>query len=594
MLTQSESTQLKADVSALIDAVTEGASPTPPTGSLSVNPSTIEEGQTAMVSWSVMDATGVFINGQSEALSGSRNVSPADDTLYILVASGPGGTITLNANLVVAETPPPPPVVTGETIGPGLINFEEIHVHTGNTLTILPGTELVRIDVPPVDPAHGDGGIVVHGTLIAERTPGQQPIIIRSANPTGHRGHLMIHGIGKFEGVEFRNYGRTKIDTINATTNPIARYPVHWHLAGDSQGSFIRNCLIEDDMATESNRRYGIVIHGTNYVDCRNNTIRNKAGAGIYIEDGTEHDNVIEDNLIEYIYGTAARPDAYPPVSNKGHDGSGIWAASAKNRINRNTMRFCKYAGLLYYVHQQLGGDVIMECKDNLAEDSRKGLEIWGAGGGTSTVENFTARRMSRDGYTNYPCHEVKFKNFVAQNCLIGFFGGDYLQKGHRIEGGSITACTTGLSPSTIVKNDFIVDGMTLQNTVDVYMQTPYSSGGWTYVLPLKAVFKNCLFNGQTKIDMKYRISPNTHLLQTYEVHVENWQQQVGQNYRIYFTQQKSDFIVPEIAGTYAKGAQAPGLTNQQHSDQFGTCIAGAIAQCTGTLPGVLGYACQE
>ncbi len=85
--------------------------PRPTVSNFTVEPSTIERGQSATLRWSTQDATSVTIDsgvGQVD-LNGSRSVSPSSTTNYTLTARGEGGTVTQNITLRVTDPPPPPP-----------------------------------------------------------------------------------------------------------------------------------------------------------------------------------------------------------------------------------------------------------------------------------------------------------------------------------------------------------------------------------------------------------------------------------------------------------------------------------------------------
>jgi peptidoglycan-associated lipoprotein len=78
----------------------------------SAEPSSIERGQSAILRWSVSNATDISIdNGVGTVpASGNRRVIPSDTTTYTLRATGPGGNITATATVTVtAPAPPPPP-----------------------------------------------------------------------------------------------------------------------------------------------------------------------------------------------------------------------------------------------------------------------------------------------------------------------------------------------------------------------------------------------------------------------------------------------------------------------------------------------------
>lgn len=77
-----------------------------PTASLTANPSSITEGQSATLSWVTTDATSASISGigsVSPVASGSVTVSPTTTTTYTLTATGDGGTATASATIIVTS-----------------------------------------------------------------------------------------------------------------------------------------------------------------------------------------------------------------------------------------------------------------------------------------------------------------------------------------------------------------------------------------------------------------------------------------------------------------------------------------------------------
>jgi peptidoglycan-associated lipoprotein len=96
--------------------------PQPPRiDAFSAEPSSIQRGQSATLSWSVANATDMSIDqGVGPiAANGTRQVFPANTTTYTLTARGGGGSLTRSATVTVTAPPPPPPpppkapVVTG-------------------------------------------------------------------------------------------------------------------------------------------------------------------------------------------------------------------------------------------------------------------------------------------------------------------------------------------------------------------------------------------------------------------------------------------------------------------------------------------------
>jgi peptidoglycan-associated lipoprotein len=66
--------------------------PPAPVATIDVSPSTVQTGQTTLLTWETQNATEVRIEplGAVEA-NGSKEISPTDSTTYRLVAKGPGG-----------------------------------------------------------------------------------------------------------------------------------------------------------------------------------------------------------------------------------------------------------------------------------------------------------------------------------------------------------------------------------------------------------------------------------------------------------------------------------------------------------------------
>jgi peptidoglycan-associated lipoprotein len=97
----------------------ETAPPPPPppkavTATLSANPTSIQAGQSATLTWSTENATDVALDGNKVDPSGSQTVSPTQTTTYHLTAKGAAGTQEATAQVEVGPraTPTPTPVAT--------------------------------------------------------------------------------------------------------------------------------------------------------------------------------------------------------------------------------------------------------------------------------------------------------------------------------------------------------------------------------------------------------------------------------------------------------------------------------------------------
>jgi peptidoglycan-associated lipoprotein len=86
-----------------------------PTVTLSADPTSVNKGQSAKLTWSTTDANNVSISPEVGAVTpqGSTTVTPSDSTTYTITASGPGGNADATARITV-NAPPPPPVAAKE------------------------------------------------------------------------------------------------------------------------------------------------------------------------------------------------------------------------------------------------------------------------------------------------------------------------------------------------------------------------------------------------------------------------------------------------------------------------------------------------
>ena len=87
-----------------------------PVCTLSISPTSINRGETAVLRWTTQNATSVSLNHGLGAYPGTGEtvVQPTENTTYILTATGHGKTVTCTASIVVTSQPPQPeaPVCT--------------------------------------------------------------------------------------------------------------------------------------------------------------------------------------------------------------------------------------------------------------------------------------------------------------------------------------------------------------------------------------------------------------------------------------------------------------------------------------------------
>ena len=83
--------------------------PPQPTVTLSADPSSINKGDAATLSWTSTNATQLTIAPEVGTVTaeGNTKVTPSDSTTYTITASGPGGSANATARVTVSAPPPP-------------------------------------------------------------------------------------------------------------------------------------------------------------------------------------------------------------------------------------------------------------------------------------------------------------------------------------------------------------------------------------------------------------------------------------------------------------------------------------------------------
>ena len=221
-------------------------------------------------------------------------------------------------------------------------------------------------------------------------------------------GHVMVMNgsSAKMSGVEFLNMGQK---------GRIGRYPMHWHLTGAAPGQYLSNSSI-----VHSYNRF-VSIHGTHQVRLNGNVAFDTIGHGYYLEDGIEHDNVIEDNL-----GVLVRnaEDGLPTPSDR--EASVFWISNPDNIVRRNVSAGSEHTGFwLGFPEHPIGLSAtnavwprrtpLKLFKDNVSHSNgARGLYVDGAENPdrTTSVTWFEPRQNPADA-TSAKVPPV-FENFVA------------------------------------------------------------------------------------------------------------------------------------------------------------------------------------
>jgi len=116
----------------------EGGGVVAPTATLTVDPATVEKGQSVTLHWSAQNATGLDLEpglGKVQA-QGSMSVTPQDSTTYTLTAAGPGGAPSPLAHVSVTIQPlRTPPKEAGPVTAS--LTLEPTRVEKGQSVKLL-------------------------------------------------------------------------------------------------------------------------------------------------------------------------------------------------------------------------------------------------------------------------------------------------------------------------------------------------------------------------------------------------------------------------------------------------------------------------
>ena len=75
---------------------------------ISATPPTIDQGESSVLQWTVINATSIKLDGVSKGLTGTKTVSPSRTKAYTLIAGNAEGTTTKYVIVTVVVPPPPP------------------------------------------------------------------------------------------------------------------------------------------------------------------------------------------------------------------------------------------------------------------------------------------------------------------------------------------------------------------------------------------------------------------------------------------------------------------------------------------------------
>ncbi|CAF3664415.1 unnamed protein product [Rotaria sordida] len=115
----------------------------------------------------------------------------------------------------------------------------------------------------------------------------------------------------------------------------LGRYPVHFHMNGNMNLSYIKSSSIHQTF----NR--AINIHASHYVTIENNVIYNIMGGAIFLEDGVETGNVLYGNLVVYVRTSSS-------LLNEDVTPAAFWVTNPNNIVVNNAVAGGTHFGYWY------------------------------------------------------------------------------------------------------------------------------------------------------------------------------------------------------------------------------------------------------
>ena len=194
---------------------------------------------------------------------------------------------------------------------------------------------------------------ILNGAFASSRMSGNltRNVVLRSENPAGTRGHtLYTHRSSvSISYAQFQDLGRTRAVPLDTTTNHIGRYPLHiHHLIGPVNPANTGYQFQIVGNAINDSLKWPIAVHGSHFGLVKQNVVYGGpqlTGAGIAVEDGTETENLFEENFVANIRGSINPRESGPSTANGTTPGSAaecFWAAGFNNRFVNNVASSCR------------------------------------------------------------------------------------------------------------------------------------------------------------------------------------------------------------------------------------------------------------
>lgn len=430
-------------------------------------------------------------------------------------------------------------------------------------------------------------------------------IVVRSADPSGVRGHILMHRFADIDirYVHFDELGRTTVEPLDSTTrddqgnvkhigtNQIGRYAIHLHRLigpqeGRGQGINHQQYYFIGNSVTRS-RKWAVAIHDSHFGVLHHNVIYKCAGGGIVTEEGGESYNQIDDNFINSVTGSGKKPldrGELKTLVDMAHEGTGIWLRGPMNAVRRNSISNCEYCHYSMFTglfgvrlpkwpgadtrnpDQYIERGNIWEGYDwrepKLPQEgnvmygaTRIGMEIWG--GLNMKIKDTTIWHVHETGMTTQASARPVYEGLLIVGDPKRLADGENTKgvSDHYsdILGASIHNYKTAIDSRTAHfswNNSFLQYSdcvLACEKNIVMDAQLHYIRGGSTNVL------KNITFKAPYskepqnihRVHLVWAIVPATWPLLPIRVYLLDLDGRPGDNHQLYFRSQHKDFEVP-------------------------------------------------
>lgn len=208
--------------------------------------------------------------------------------------------------------------------------------------------------------------------------------------------------VGKISYAEFTKCGQPRV---------IGRYCTHFHMAGEVPNSYVRGISVHHSFARV------LTVHGTHHLLVEKNVGYHVKGHSIFLEDGIETHNIIQDNLMMSSISSLTMLQSDTSVSS-------YWITNPLNIVRRNHAAGGEFYGFWYEIKSRPSGPSATKdvcpmgmklgiSEDNVAHTNRRfGLRIF-----THAARKYpcqpTFDESLEDPYSSNPAYLSVYRNYT-------------------------------------------------------------------------------------------------------------------------------------------------------------------------------------